>query len=160
MQKCRTVRARTAVHEGEHPPCEQRDGSRDGRHGAVRGPGAPREAGVRAEGELGVMGFGSGGGGGGDGGGGKSERRRASSGQDDARAAGPVAGTERRSHGPGGCGHHIMLACAARREVLGRGAEPLTPEAAYSYNGNHGSSRTGIRRRDDDNRGEAAGNAS
>ena len=97
----------------------------------------------------------------GDDGGGESERRGAVRGPDDARAAGPATGAERRRpHGPGYCGHHIMLACAARRELRGRGAAPSPPEATCSYNGGRGSSRTGVRRRDDNNRGEAAGNAS
>ncbi|MDE0090484.1 MAG: hypothetical protein OXP12_03910 [Thaumarchaeota archaeon] len=145
-----------------------------------RGPGAPREPECARREKPGVGGFGNDGGGGsssrggggssrggggssrGGGGydGGKSERRAAGRGPDDARAAGPAAGAERQAHESSGCGHHIMLACAARREMRGRGAAPSPPEPMYSYNGGRGSSRPGVRRRDDDNRGEAAGNAS
>ena len=51
----------------------------------------------------------------------KSGGRGAGRETDDAGAAGPAAVTERQPHGPGDCGHHIMLPCAARRAVLGRG---------------------------------------
>ena len=91
---------------------------------------------------------------------GKSERRGAGRDRDDAGAAGPAVGAERRPHEPSYCGHHIMLACAARREMRGRDATPAPPGAMYSYNGGHGSPRTAVRRRDGNNRGEAAGNAS
>ena len=74
---------------------------------------------------------------------------------DDDNGAGKPGG---RSAGraPVGCGHHIMLACAARREVRGRGAAFSPPGAMYAYNSGHGLSGTGVRhRRDDDGRGEA-----
>ena len=73
-------------------------------------------------------------------------------------AADPAAGTEQRPHESGYCGHHIMLACAARRAVRGRGAAFSPPGDMYSYNGSYGLSGTGVRRRrDDSNSGEAAG---
>ena len=80
---------------------------------------------------------------------GKSGGRRAGRRADDAWAAGPAAVTERRPYGPGECGHHIMLPCAARRAVLGRGAALSAPEDAYSYNGGRGLPGTGARRRRD-----------
>ena len=81
---------------------------------------------------------------------GKPRRRGAGRRADGAGAAGPVAGTERRPHGQDDCGHHIMLACAARRAVLGRGAALPAPEDAHSYNGSYGLPGTGARRRRDE----------
>ena len=85
--------------------------------GAVCGLGAARRAGGRLEaGGSETGGFGNNGSGAGRPGG-RGAGRRA----DDTGAVGPAAGTEGRPHEPSDCGHHIMLACAARRAVLGRG---------------------------------------
>ena len=159
MKKWGTAKAGTGVREGvaRHPG----GGTDPAAAGTARaaGPGLRGRPECARTGEPEARGFGGYGGGGGgdddDSGGGKPERRAAGRGPDDAGAA----GAERRPHEPSDCGHHIMLACAARREVLGRGAAPSPPAAMYSYNGGHGSSRTGVRRRDYNDRGEAAGNA-
>ena len=156
MEKWGTVRARTRVREriACHPD-SRTDLAMAGTSRAVDPELRGRPECVRRE-KPEVGGFGD------DGGGydgGKSEGRGAGRGPDDAKATGPVAGAERWPHGPDDCGHHIMLACAARREIRGRGAMPSSLEPTYSYNGDYGSSRTGVRRRDDNNRGEAAGNA-
>ena len=159
MEKWGTVRAGTRVRERiVRRPDSRTDPAMAGASLAVDPePRGRPECARRGEPEVGGFDNDDGAGGGYDGG--KPERRAAGRGPDDARAASPVAGAERRPHGPGGCGHHIMLACAARREIRGHGAALSPPEPMYSYNGDHGSSRMGARRQNDDNGGEAAQNA-
>ncbi len=86
----------------------------------------------------------------------KPGRCSAGRGSRDAGAAGPAAGPGEWWRGPGGCGHHIMLACAARREVRGLDAMFSPPGTMYTYNSDRGLSGTRVRcRRDDDGDGEA-----
>ena len=129
MKRWKAVRAWTAV-LGRIARCLGSGTDAVKANDTVCGPRAARKAGGLTEGGSEIGGFDNGGGAD------KSGGRGAGRETDDTGAAGPAAVTERRPHGPSNCGHHIMLPCAARRAVLGRGL----PEAGI------------CRRRDDDGR--------
>ena len=145
MEKWGTVRAGTGVRG--RIACHPDSGADPvAANDAVCGSGAARRAGGRAE----EGGSDTGGCGNGGSDAGKLDGRGAGRRAGDAGAGGPAAGTEGRPHESSDCGHHIMLPCAARRAVLGRGAAPSAPGDAYHYSGDYGLPGTGARRRRDE----------
>lgn len=114
MKRWKAIRAWTAVLE-RIARCMGSGTDAVKANDAVCGPGAARKAGGLTEGRSEIGGFDNGGGADKSGGCGAGRET------DDAGTAGPAAVTERRPHRPDDCGHHIMLPCAARRAMLGRG---------------------------------------